>query len=281
MPTDLPGPPGDESEIRRAPATAFVLGMVWGGLLTLVGGGIGQLIVPGLILWLRITGSRAVATAQTTVFIAGSAATWLYHHDLVRRELGGLSLSWILFLSIGGLLGSLCGAFAKGTLAPAWRPRVVGWAVLMAGLMLMAKSLRWLPFDAGWSSEPLHLGLVSALCAMVMSLARMGAGVLFVPIAALVFDWDQHLNQGTSIAMGTALSAVALPINALRGRIAWNHVAPLASGALFGVLVAAPRVSALTSPALQAAAAVFVILFGAGILRTRVPESPGEGRDGA
>jgi uncharacterized membrane protein YfcA len=83
------------------------------------------------------------------------------------------------------------------------------------------------------------LGLIAGTIAAALGV---GGGVIYVPALVVVFAFDQHIAQGTSLAVILPTAVVATAAHARLGNVQWRLTVPIALagilGAFFGAWVA-------------------------------------------
>lgn len=83
------------------------------------------------------------------------------------------------------------------------------------------------------------LGLIAGTIAAALGV---GGGVIYVPALVVVFAFDQHIAQGTSLAVILPTAVVATAAHARLGNVQWRLAVPIAIagilGAFFGAWVA-------------------------------------------
>jgi hypothetical protein len=80
------------------------------------------------------------------------------------------------------------------------------------------------------------LGLVAGAAAATLGI---GGGVIMVPALVVVFGFEQHVAQGTSLAVIFPTAVVATIGHARHGRVVWRTAAPLAIAGVIGALIGA------------------------------------------
>ncbi len=83
------------------------------------------------------------------------------------------------------------------------------------------------------------LGLIAGTIAAALGV---GGGVIYVPALVVVFAFDQHIAQGTSLAVILPTAVVATAAHSRLGNVQWRLAVPIALagilGAFFGAWVA-------------------------------------------
>lgn len=276
-PTTLPDPE-ERPEIIRAPATGFVIGLVAGALSALLGIGGGLIMVPAMAAMLRIRQHRAVGTSLAVILPTAAVAALQYNFAFQKSGAIGLQFPVIFWLSVGGVFGAVIGAIiASATGAKSLR-RMFGLFVVVSGAVMIAKASGYWPgagsgnpaaLDVTRGLEMLGVGtLVGALAALL----GVGGGLVMVPALALMLGYDQHLAQGTSLAVIIPVSISAAYAHAKRGNVVWPLVGPMSLGAVLAASVVANSVFKIQSQLLQVLFGLFMLAVGIGMARSRVPE---------
>jgi hypothetical protein len=78
------------------------------------------------------------------------------------------------------------------------------------------------------------LGLLSGLIASTLGI---GGGIVFVPSLVVFFGFEQHLAQGTSLAIIVPTAVVGTILHSKRGRVNWRVAALVAVGGVIGGVV--------------------------------------------
>ena len=123
------------------------------------------------------------------------------------------------------------------------------------------------------------VGLGAGFIAAALGL---GGGIVFVPALGILLGFEQHIAQGTSLAVILPTAVVATIAHARRARVAWPTALKVAGGGVGGALLGAFVALALDPSTLRRVFAVFLVavalrlLSGAGSLPTdRDTDGPG------
>lgn len=109
------------------------------------------------------------------------------------------------------------------------------------------------------------LGLVAGALAASLGI---GGGVIFVPALVVLFAFDQHIAQGTSLAVILPTAVVGTITHARAGRIDWRLVAVLAVTGFVGGLVGSQSALAIDETILQRMFAVLLVLIAVRMIVT-------------
>jgi uncharacterized membrane protein YfcA len=273
-PTTLPDPQ-ERPEITRAPATAFVIGLVAGALSALLGIGGGLIMVPAMVAMLRLRQHRAVGTSLAVILPTAAVAALQYNFAFEKSGAEGLQLAVIAWLSAGGVVGALIGAVVANAIGAKSLRRIFGIFVILSGVVMIAKASGFWP--GGGSGQPAALGvtqgfqmlLVGALVGVIAALLGVGGGLVMVPALALLLGYDQHLAQGTSLAVIIPVSISGAYAHTRRGNVVWPLVGPMGLGAVLGAAVVANTVFHIRAPSLQTMFGLFMLAVGIGMARNR------------
>jgi hypothetical protein len=80
------------------------------------------------------------------------------------------------------------------------------------------------------------LGLIAGTIAAALGV---GGGVIYVPALVVLFAFDQHIAQGTSLAIILPTAVVATIAHARLGNVRWRLAAPIALGGIAGAVLGA------------------------------------------
>jgi uncharacterized membrane protein YfcA len=114
------------------------------------------------------------------------------------------------------------------------------------------------------STRRLSFILLMAVCVGVMSgLFGIGGGALLVPALVLVFGYDQHLAQGTSlIALVPPTGLLAFLNYARAGEVNWTVGLLIMPGVFFGAMAGTQLAQNLSPRGLRRAVAILVLVIG-------------------
>jgi len=80
------------------------------------------------------------------------------------------------------------------------------------------------------------LGLFAGAIAASLGL---GGGIIFVPALVVLFGFDQHIAQGTSLAVIFPTAIVATVAHARMGNVRWRLAIPIGIAGIFGAVLGA------------------------------------------
>jgi len=238
--------------------------MAWQGLVIGVAAGIfggigglggGVVMVPLLGVWLHLSQHRAHGTSLVAVVLTGLVG-------VIPYALGGaVALRLAVALAATSIVGSsLAAGLSPRVPARALRP-VFGILVIVTGASLPFDAL--VPAHAVAGAWVLPAGLAVGLVAGAVSgLLGVGGGAVMVPMLVLLFGLDQHVAQGTSLAVMVP-AALAGSLQHLRHGHVAKRVAPLlALGVAGGAYVGGRAALALPNDALRWVFAVLLVATG-------------------
>jgi uncharacterized protein len=162
-----------------------------------VGGGV--LLVPLLVIGLRRPQHVAHATSLVAILFTAVSGTARFAID------GAVAFPAAALLAVGGITGAQFGARLLPRISEVRLRRAFGVLLLVVAgrLLLGAGSTTAVAgsdpgLDGGRLAGYLAVGLAVGVLSALLGL---GGGVLLVPVLALGFGFDQHLAEGTSLAV--------------------------------------------------------------------------------
>lgn len=231
-----------------------------------VGGGV--LLVPVLVLYLRRSQHIAHATSLAAITVLAAAGTG-------RFALDG-AVEW--FGSAAIVAGSLIGVQLGAALMPRVRERPLQ---LLFGAVLALVAVRLLLFGDAPIGETrtvlAELALVPLLAHAVLGLGigvlsgllGIGGGAVIVPALVLLFGYDQHLAEGTSLAVIVPTALLGAVTHAKRGYTDWGVGVRLGTGGVAGALLGAQIALALPSDVLARGFGVLLVVVTVLMVRRR------------
>ena len=213
----------------------MLIGLTAGLTGGLFGIGGGLVAVPGLVLIVKLAQHNAHATSVTAIAAIASAAVVPF---ALESE-----LDWgvAMFLAAGAMIGAVLGAALMGRINETNLARAFVAINVIAGirlLMLSDVSARAV-FETNGAIGATLLVATGLLAGTLAALLGVGGGVVFVPALVVLFGFEQHLAQGTSLAAIVPTALVASIRHARHGRVIWNLVFPVAAGGIAGGLLGA------------------------------------------
>jgi len=111
----------------------------------------------------------------------------------------------------------------------------------------------------------LLIGLVAGTVAASLGV---GGGVVLVPALVIFFSFDQHLAQGTSLAVIVPTAVVGAWLHARAGRVVWRYVIPLGIAGVVGGFIGGGIALALGDALLRRLFAALLVVTAARMLQT-------------
>lgn len=219
----------------RTTLFALLIGLIAGLTGGLFGVGGGLVAVPGLVLIIKLVQHNAHATSVTAIVAIASAAVIPFALD---RELDwGVAMLLVAGAVVGAVLGAaLMGRVNEANLAGAF---VVLNVVAGIRLLMLSDVSAQAVFATDGAIGAMLLVATGLLAGTLAALLGVGGGLVFVPALVVLFGFDQHLAQGTSLAAIVPTTLVASIRHAGHGRVIWNLVFPVAAGGIAGGLLGA------------------------------------------
>ena len=104
------------------------------------------------------------------------------------------------------------------------------------------------------------LGLFAGAIAASLGL---GGGIIFVPALVVLFGFDQHIAQGTSLAVIFPTAIVATVAHARMGNVRWRLAIPIGIAGIFGAVLGAQIALRLDADLLRRMFGIFLTLLAA------------------
>jgi uncharacterized membrane protein YfcA len=101
------------------------------------------------------------------------------------------------------------------------------------------------------------LGLFAGAIAASLGL---GGGVIFVPALVVLFGFEQHIAQGTSLAVIFPTAIVATIAHTRRGNVRWRLAIPIGMAGIVGAVIGAQIALRLDPDVLRQMFGVFLML---------------------
>jgi hypothetical protein len=101
------------------------------------------------------------------------------------------------------------------------------------------------------------LGLFAGAIAASLGL---GGGIIFVPALVVLFGFDQHIAQGTSLAVIFPTAIVATVAHSRMGNVRWRLAIPIGIAGIFGAVLGAQIALRLDADLLRRMFGVFLTL---------------------
>lgn len=110
--------------------------------------------------------------------------------------------------------------------------------------------------------ESLLLVPIGVLVGVFSALFGVGGGILMVPVLVMTFGFDQHLAQGTSLAVIVPTAVAGAAAHRRRGFLDLRSAALLGLGGVLGVVVGARVALGTSGDLLRDLFGAFLILTG-------------------
>ncbi len=102
--------------------------------------------------------------------------------------------------------------------------------------------------------------LIGLVAGSVSASLGVGGGIVFVPALVVLFGYDQHLAQGTSLAVIVPTVIVGAWVHARAGRVVWRSAIPIGLGGIAGGLIGGMIALAIDADVLRRMFAVMLVL---------------------
>jgi len=244
----------------------LALGFVVGVLVGLLGIGGGVVLVPAMVYLLRFDQHLAQGTSLFILLPpVGLGALRQYWRA------GQVDLRAGICCAIGFLLGGYIGGRIAVPMSSRSLRGVFAFFLLLSAVLLWGKASR-APGPEKPSPPPAPqnpwraLGILvsAAFCGVAAGMVGIGGGVLVVPLLGLLFGFDQHRAQGTSlIALIPPTGLLAFLEYAKGGYVSWRTGLLLIPGVFFGGILGGEIARKLDSALMRQVFAS--VLFGLGL----------------
>ncbi len=257
-------PQADATEIRSAPATAFVLGLVGGCFSGFLGLGAGYFLVPGLSLLLRVRGARATGTALAVTLPAALVGAAQY---------GVRDWAAVGWLALGSVVGALIGTIVAVRFQTRRFRQWFGLPLVALGFLLIAPNM-WKPLGLDAVDATTRVGLLlgggllsGALCGAM----HLSGGLMMVPVMVLGLGFGQTIAQGISLAVTLPVSLTSATLHLIRRNIVGSLTLPLTAGAVLGTALFAFYARSVGDSWLRLCFGLFLAAIGAMAVLRRLP----------
>jgi uncharacterized membrane protein YfcA len=220
---------------------------------------------------------RAIGTSLAVILPTAIAGAARYHQEALSRHEPGLQLWVVIWLAAGGVIGARMGAVLANRLNAKQLRRTFGVFVIATGAWMIVRALAALPLGTPAPvdfARALEMVGVGVLVGMASGLLGVGGGLVMVPALSLLLGYEQHLAQGTSLAVIIPVSISAGLIHLAAGNVIRSLAWPLALGAVLGAWVMAGGVFSIPQDQLRVLFGVFLLVMGGTMIASRPPRSP-------
>ena len=104
------------------------------------------------------------------------------------------------------------------------------------------------------------LGLIAGIVAAALGL---GGGIVFVPVLVVIFGFDQHIAQGTSLAVIFPTAIMATLAHSRMGNVRWHLAIPVGLAGIVGAILGARVALQLDADLLRRLFGIFLIVLAA------------------
>ncbi len=233
---------------------SLAIGIAGGFFGSLVGLGGGVVVIPLLIAFAALTQHQAHATSLVGVVFTGLLGSIAYS--------SGEAIDWpvVPYIAAAATLLSIASAAFAPRVDAARLKRIFGVVLIVAAILLPLTA----DLVGAGITGPLRLpGLITlgAVAGVLSGLLGIGGGSLVVPLLVLIFGFDQHTAQGTSLAMMIPAGVAGVIVHLRNRQIALGTVAGLVVGVALGAYLGGGFALYLPERPLQ-------LIFGAVLLWT-------------
>src|SRR5579871_538652 len=261
---------GKHATIHTSGWTLAFAGAIVGFIVGMTGMGGGALMTPILVILFGITPSAAVSSDLLA--------------SLVMRPVGGAvhlrrgTVNWemVKWLCIGSVPAAFSGVFilkalGNGTQVQNDLSRLLGWALLVAAVAMLAKAVlqgreaRRLSLAGETANtqphriKPLPTLLVGAVGGLIVGMTSVGSGSLMIVLLMLLYPrLSTRTMVGTDLVQAVPLVGAATVAHLFFGDVSVSLAAALIAGSLPGVFLGA-RLSSRAPDAIVRPALIFVL----------------------
>ena len=257
-------------------ALSILLGLGAGFVGGLFGVGGGIVLVPGMVVLLAVPQHKAHGTSVAAIIGASTsgAARLAMDHEVAWDA--------VAVVLVGAMTGAYFGARFMHRISAVWLARSFVAVAIVAAIRMAAQpeisgdllSDR----GAGTVASLVILGLAASSLATVLGV---GGGIVFVPAFVALFAFEQHIAQGTSLAIIVPSMVVGSVIHSKGGRVDWPLAIILGAGGIVGGFTGAQVALSLDPSMLRRLFAGFLVLMVIRMLgktRSRSSEVPSPDR---
>lgn len=234
---------------------SFIIGLLAGTFGGLIGLGGGVVIVPLLVLWLALSQHAAHATSLVAVVFTGLLGAYAYY--------GGGAIDWTVALTVATtstLFSALSASYAARIPAAALR-RLFGIILIIVAVLMPFSSQLTGTGIPEFLQLPASL-LTGVFAGILAGLLGVGGGSIVVPLLILVFGFDQHLAQGTSLAIMIPAGIAGAFVHFRKGNISLHVLPGLIPGVAAGAFLGGRTALGIPELPLQLGFAAFMVWTG-------------------
>ncbi|MFA5595495.1 MAG: sulfite exporter TauE/SafE family protein [Trueperaceae bacterium] len=246
--------------------TLFI-GIIGGFFGSLVGLGGAVVIIPLLTGWARVTQHKAHVTSLVAVVFTGIVGAISYARG------GAVDLPLALAVAAAATVSAIVSATFSEKVPALVLRRIFGGLIVITSLVLL--------FGIDFPGSGIHgtaryaagigLGLMSGV---LTGLLGIGGGAFVVPILVLGFGLDQHLAQGTSLAVMIPAGIAGTLVHWRAGRLDFSLIWGLVAGVVIGAFMGGQFALVLPERPLQIIFGVILIWMGLRYLGVKFGEPP-------
>ncbi|MEO8451045.1 MAG: sulfite exporter TauE/SafE family protein [Gemmatimonadota bacterium] len=271
----MPGSANATTTRRRCPldqgapltVLGYVLAVVIGISLGLLGGGGSILTVPVLHYILGVSMETAVPMSLVVVGLA-SAVGMVSHHR-------SRSIRWDAVATFGpaAVVGAFLGGRLSRVLSAPWELGIFAVLMIAAAVSMYVGPGRWTvarSSEGGGERRSLTVvTLLGGLVGMLTGLVGVGGGFLYVPALVLLAGLPMRQAVGTSLGLILMSCASGFVSHLGRGAIDWRETAVFTALAMVGVVAGSALVPRVPQDRLRRGFAAFLLVMGAVVLWKR------------
>lgn len=244
----------------------LVLGLVVGVLVGLLGIGGGVVLVPAMVYLLHYDQHLAQGTSLFILLPPIGLGALLQY-----RKNEQVDLRAGIYCAVGFLLGGYGGGRVAVHMASRDLQGVFGFFLMLSAVLLWRKAhgTSTLAGEASDVTAQSHLRsfgifLVAAFCGVAAGMVGIGGGVLLVPLLGLLFGFNQHRAQGTSlVALIPPTGLLAFLAYAQADYVRWDTGLLLIPGVFIGGILGGKLARQLNAARMRQVFAALMFLLGA------------------
>lgn len=212
-----------------------------GGAANALAGGGTFLVFPAL-LFAGVASVTANATSSLVLLPGSIASAWVY-----RDTMRGMTVSFLAWMSVASLAGSLAGSFLLLHTSNATFSKLVPWLLFSAAAVFSAAPWIRRVAQSKTGGQPSFPALLLGQFAIATYGGYFGAGmgVLMLALYLAVANLEVHAASGLRSVCSAAINALAVVIFAARGALDYKHGIPMLVAGIAGGYLGAHGVKKL------------------------------------
>lgn len=244
----------------------LMIGLIGGFFGSLVGLGGAVVMIPLLTGWARLTQHKAHATSLVAVVFTGVVGAVAYARG------GALDFGLAVTVAIAATVTSVAAAAFSERVPAKVLKRTFGGLLVVASLVLLfGLDVPGSGIGGAWRlPAAILLGLASGA---LTGLLGIGGGAFIVPLLVLAFGLDQHLAQGTSLAVMVPAALAGTLVHWRARRLDWRLIWGLVVGVIVGAFLGGRFALLLPERPLQIIFGVILLWTGVRYLRPSAAEA--------